>query len=306
MPVAVAAVGGNALAGIRPGEVDRERLEREAMALARLVALGWDTVVTHGNGPQVGARLLSAHADGARVSLDVLDAETQGSLGYQLQQAVGNALRAAGQNRPLATLLTQVVVDPLDPAFAAPSKPVGRFYGRDEAKMLGLERGWTMAEDAGRGYRRVVPSPRPLEIVEWPTIRALLAAGTVVVAAGGGGIPVVRETDGSLHGVEAVIDKDRASALLAQLVQADLLVILTAVPEVRLDFRLAAERPLRRVSVAQARALLARSQFAAGSMGPKVEAAADFTAATGRPALITSPERLLDALTGTAGTTFVP
>ena len=172
--------------------------------------------------------------------------------------------------------------------------------------MLSLERGWKMIEDAGRGYRRVVPSPRPLEIVEWRAIRALLSAGTVVVAAGGGGIPVVRETGGALRGVEAVIDKDRASALLALLVRADLLVILTAVPEVRLDYRLAGERPLRRLSVARAREYLAASQFAAGSMGPKVEAAADFTAASGRPALITSPERLLDALAGTAGTTFVP
>lgn len=307
MPLAVAALGGHALADPRAGAPEG-RLAEDARALARLVALGWNLVVTHGNGPQVGERLMAVQsADGGPpVTLDVLDAETQGSLGYLLQQALGNALREAGTSRTLAAVVTQAVVDPADPAFSSPSKPVGPFFDREPAEVLAREKGWAIIDDAGRGYRRVVPSPEPLEIVEWPAIHALIAAGIVVVAAGGGGIPVVRGEDGSLRGVEAVIDKDRASSLLARLVKADLLVLLTAVPDVRLDYRRPTERALRRLSVSEARGHLAAGQFAAGSMGPKVEAAAAFTAATGRPALITSPERLLDALAGTAGTTFRP
>jgi carbamate kinase len=171
---------------------------------------------------------------------------------------------------------------------------------------LGLEKGWAMVEDSGRGYRRVVPSPEPLEIVEWRAIRALLAAGVVVVAAGGGGIPVIRRADLSLQGIEAVIDKDRASSLLARLLGADLFVIFTSVSEVYLDYRTPSERGLRRLSVHEARRLLSEGQFAAGSMGPKVEAAAAFSAATGRPTIITSAHRVLDALAGTAGTTVHP
>lgn len=311
MPVAVAAVGGHAITSPRPAEKSQPNNgapSPEALALARLVALGWDIVVTHGNGPQVGERLLAVQAAGPlqTASLDILDAETQGSIGYLLQQALGNALREVGIRRPLATVVTQVVVSPLDPAFSAPSKPVGPFYSEAQAEGLRREKSWQMTEDSGRGWRRVVPSPEPLEIVEWPAIRALIAAGVVVVAAGGGGIPVVRSEDEALSGVEAVIDKDRASSLLARLLKSDLLLILTTVPEVRLDYRRPSERPVRRLSVAEARAHLSAGQFPAGSMGPKVEAAAAFTRATGRPAIITSPERLLDALAGTAGTTLVP
>jgi carbamate kinase len=303
VPLAVVALGGNAIlgGGARPPD-----LGAAPVSLARLAGLGWDLVVTHGNGPQVGELLLSTDASGRRPPLDVLDAETEGSLGYLLQQSLGNALRGAGISRDVASMVTQVVVDAQDPAFSRPTKPVGPFYPQDRAQALATELGWIMVEDAGRGWRRVVPSPQPLEIVEWRAIQALTGAGVVTVAAGGGGIPVVRRGDGSLRGVEAVVDKDRASSLLAQRLEADLLVIFTAVPEVLLDFRRPGERPLRRLSAAEARALLAAGQFAAGSMGPKVEAAAAFTAATSKPAIITSAERLLDALVGTSGTTFHP
>lgn len=302
MPIAVAALGGNAIVSERgAATVD---LRHAPVALARLVGLGYDLVVTHGNGPQVGQRLIEAHAAGdGHAALDVLDAETVGALGYRLQQSLGNALRDLGSPRAVATVVTQVVVDPADPAFLAPSKPVGPFYDRARADLLVAERGFVMAEDAGRGFRRVVPSPEPLEVVEADAIRTLVGAGVVVIAAGGGGIPVVRDSKGRLHGVEAVIDKDRASALLARGLAADVLVIFTDVPEVRLDYRKPGERPVRRLSVAEARSHLRSGQFPSGSMGPKVEAAAAFTEASGRPSVITSAERVLDALAGTAGTT---
>jgi carbamate kinase len=301
MPIAVAALGGNAIVSARgAAAVD---LRRAPQALARLVGLGYELVVTHGNGPQVGQRLIEAQAGGdGHAPLDVLDAETVGALGYRLQQSLGNALRDAGSPRAVATVVTQVVVDAADPAFLAPSKPVGPFYERERADALAAERGFVMAEDAGRGFRRVVASPEPLEVVEAEAIRALVLAGVVVIAAGGGGIPVVRDAAGRLRGVEAIVDKDRASSLLARRMGADVLVIFTDVPEVRLDFRGPQERPARRLSVAEARSHLRAGQFAAGSMGPKVEAAAAFAAATGRPAVITSAERVLDALAGTAGT----
>ncbi len=303
MPIAVAALGGNAIVGSDPGGlVD---LRQAPTALARLVALGWDLVVTHGNGPQVGQRLIEAQGSDAP-TLDVLDAETEGALGYRLQQALGNALREAHLPRSVASVLTQVVVDACDPAFGKPSKPVGPFYSREQADALACERGFAFVEDSGRGYRRVVASPAPLEIVEVRAIRSLVEAGVVAIAAGGGGIPVVREPGGRLRGVEAVIDKDRASGLLARLLGADMLIIFTSVPEVLFDFRGPGQRPLRRLSVGEARTLLATGQFAAGSMGPKVEAAAAFSGATGRPAIITSADRLLEALVGTSGTVIRP
>lgn len=295
----MAAVGGNAIGAA--GELDGA-----AAAVARLVALGWDVIVTHGNGPQVGERLLAAEAAGGGLapSLDLLDAETQGSLGYVLQQSLANVLRRERVRPCVTAVVTRVVVDEADPAFAAPTKPVGPFYERARAEELRREKRWVLVEDAGRGYRRVVPSPEPLEIVEWPAIRALVDAHVLVVAAGGGGIPVVRGPNGALHGVDAVVDKDRASSLLGRLLGADLLLILTAVPAVFADFGLPSQRPLRRLGVAEARELLAAKRFAAGSMGPKVEAAADFTEATGSPAIITSAPYVLDALAGTGGTTL--
>jgi carbamate kinase len=303
MPLAVAALGGNAILGGGASALD---LGAAPVSLARLAGLGWDLVVTHGNGPQVGDLLLGLESAGRVPALDVIGAQTEGSIGYALQQSLGNALGRAGLARTVASLVTQTVVEAHDPAFADPTKPVGPFFSAERAEILAAERGWRMVEDAGRGWRRAVPSPQPLEIVEWQAIRSLARAGVVTVSAGGGGIPVVRLWDGSLRGVEAVVDKDRASSLLARKLEADLLVIFTAVPEVLLDFRRPGERPLRRLSVAEARAHLAAGQFAAGSMGPKVESAAAFTEATANPAIITSPERLLDALVGTSGTTLHP
>jgi carbamate kinase len=299
MPIAIAALGGNAI--VAEGAAGAVDLREAPTALARLVALGWDLVITHGNGPQVGRLLLESASP-----LDVLDAETEGGLGYRLQQSLGNVLRDAHLPRSVASVLTQVVVDPLDPAFETPTKPVGAFYSREQAEAITRERGFTFVEDSGRGYRRVVASPLPQEIVEVRAIRLLVDAGIVVVAAGGGGIPVVREDGGRLRGVEAVVDKDRASSLLARVLGADLLIIFTRVPEVLFDFGGPDQRPLRRLSVGEARTLLAAGQFAAGSMGPKVEAAAAFAAATGRPAIITSADRVLDALVGTSGTVVRP
>jgi carbamate kinase len=296
MRLAVVALGGNAIADLGSDNL--------IDAVARLVGLGWDVVLTHGNGPQVGELLLTADARHLATGLDVLDAETQGALGYALQQSLSRALRLAGITRDVVSVITQVVVDAADPAFHAPAKPVGPFYDTARADALRAEKGWTLVEDAGRGHRRVVPSPAPLAIVEWPAIRALVSAHVVVVAAGGGGIPVVRDAFGALRGVDAVIDKDRASSLLARLLEADLLLILTGVDAVRLDFGRPSERALRRLSVSEARAHLAAGQFLPGSMGPKIEAAADFTEATGSPAVITSPLHVLDALAGTGGTTL--
>ncbi len=305
MPVAVAALGGNAI--VSDGDATAVDLGRAPLALARLVGLGWDLVVTHGNGPQVGQRLLEVQAAGnADARLDLLDAETGGALGYRLQQCLGNALGDLGAPQVVASLLTQVVVAADDPAFALPSKPVGPFYDHTRSEALKREHGYQMVEDAGRGFRRVVASPEPLEIVETRAIAALVEAGVIVIAAGGGGIPVVRDASGRLRGVEAVIDKDRASSLLARLLRADLLLILTDVPEVRLDFRTAQERAARRLSVDEARGHLQAGQFPAGSMGPKVDAAAEFVAQTGRLALITCADRMLDALVGTAGTLIHP
>jgi carbamate kinase len=300
MPAVVVALGGNAIA-LEGGGLD---LQGPAVAISQLVGLGWGVVLIHGSGPQVGARLgTSLPAQGAR-SLDVLDAETQGAMGYGLQQAISNEL-STSHPRGVVSLITQVVVDPEDRAFRTPTKPVGPFLGAADAEAL-RHAGLPVVEDSGRGYRRVVASPEPMEIVEWRAIAALLSAGVVVVAAGGGGIPVARGSDGRLRGVEAVVDKDRAAALLARVLHAELLLILTSVAEVCLDYRQPTEHPLRRLSVAEARRYLSAGQFAEGSMGPKVDAAARFTAASGHPSVITTARGVLDALLGTRGTTIHP
>jgi carbamate kinase len=294
MPIAVAALGGNAILGDSDATV--MDLGRAPLALAELVGLGWDLVVTHADGQAVG--------DGPG-RLEVLDAERGGALGYHLQQALGNALHELGMARVVASLLTQVVVDAGDPAFALPSKPVGPFLDPSRAEVL-RARGFQMVEDPARGSRRVVPSPEPLEIVEVRAIAALLEAGVIVLAAGGGGMPVVRDARGRLRGVEAAIDEDRAASLLARLLRADLLLILSDTPELRLDSGTSRERPARRLSVDEARGQLRAGRLPHGHMGPVLEAAADFVEQTGRLALVTSAERLLDALIGTAGTLVHP
>ena len=303
---ALIAVGGNSL--IRAGDngsVGEQQAHARATsrAVAGLVADSWRLLVTHGNGPQVGAALLRserARDETYPLSLNVCGAATQGEIGYLLQQALGHALAERGVERPVAAVLTQVAVSEEDPAFQHPTKPIGPFYTRDEADDRRRRLGWTLVETPN-GLRRVVPSPEPLEIVEGDIIRALLDRGVLVVALGGGGIPVVRRGN-RLVGVDAVIDKDRASALLATRIRVELFVSLTDVDQVYVDYKQPGERPLGRVTAAELERYLREGQFPPGSMGPKVEAALRFLGDGGREVIITSPERLMDAVAGRAGT----
>ncbi len=309
-PILVA-IGGNSL--IRAQErgtlaEQRTNARRTAGQLARLIARGERLVLTHGNGPQVGAELLRSEAAGDQtppLPLDVCVAATQGQIGYVLAQALRDALRDLRIDTPIAAIVTQIVVDERDPAFDHPAKPIGPFYDAAEARRRERELGWTLIEDARRGFRRVVPSPEPLAIVEIEAIRRLSASGVVVIAAGGGGIPVV-ERDGQLAGVAAVIDKDRASALLARALGVETFLITTDVPNVYLNYRHSDQRPLERLTAFDAQRYLDAGQFPPGSMGPKIEAALRFLRDGGRVAIITSPERMLDALDGSAGTHITP
>lgn len=280
-----------------------------ARDLASLLAEGWSLAITHGNGPQVGMILrrsdLTADLDSSlpRLPLSYCVAETQGGIGHVLMAALRNELRSRGLPDRIATLLTHTVVRADDPAFGRPTKPIGPFYGPDDAERLHA-RGWEMVEDAGRGYRRVVPSPTPIRILEQASVSALLLAGFTVIAVGGGGIAVV-ERDGALEAVDAVIDKDRASSVLATNLVADLLVLCTSVPEVALDYGKPTQRSLPILSAEDAEAYLDAGQFPAGSMGPKIEAAITFLRSGGREVLITSLEHLRDALERRTGTRIV-
>ena len=266
-------------------------------------------VITHGNGPQVGFILLrSEHSRGLlhQVPLDSIVADTQGALGYQIQQALENEFRRRGLKKSVATVVTQTLVDRGDPAFAKPSKLIGQFYTRAEAEdRMRIEK-WTMAEDASRGWRRVVASPKPLRIIESEVVRHLVKDGYVVIAVGGGGIPVVADERGMLSGVPAVIDKDLASAVLAREIQADSLVISTAVETVCADFGRPSQRPIHSMTLAEARRYTAEGHFHPGSMLPKIEACIQFLSDGGSEALITSPEALSTALDGKTGTRMVP
>ncbi|MGE3138822.1 MAG: carbamate kinase [Thermoleophilia bacterium] len=306
----VLAIGGNALApaGLGSFADQEERARAVAQSVARIVSSGDRLLIVHGNGPQVGALAMAQEAVAREIPpqpLFALGAMTQGQLGFLLAQAVGDAMAASGVERGVAAVMTQVVVDRDDPAFASPTKPIGPFFPEGRARRLAESRGWTVAEDSGRGWRRVVASPAPLEIVEAPEIRRLLDAGEVVVACGGGGVPVTREGD-ELAGVDAVIDKDAAAALVGELVGADRLVLLTGVDRVMLDYGTPAERPVDAMTVDEARRHLRDGQFPPGSMGPKVEAAARFAASSGGVSLITSLERAEEALAGRAGTRVTP
>ncbi len=306
---AVIAVGGNSL--IRAGEKGdiAEQLantRRTAKAIVQLIRDGLDIVVTHGNGPQVGAALLRSERASDQVyaqPLDVCDAATQGEIGYLLQQSLCNELACAGLRHPVVTLLTQVVVCRDDPAMQHPTKPIGPFYSRADAEDRARHLGWKIVEDAARGYRRVVPSPEPIDIVEEDSIRRTIESGAIVIALGGGGIPVVRE-NGRLAGVEAVIDKDRASALLACRLQADYFIISTDADRVYRDYRKPTQRGLDRVSVEEIERDYEAGQFPPGNMGPKIESALRFLRGTapGRQVIITSYEHLADAMHGQAGT----
>jgi carbamate kinase len=294
----VIALGGNAL-GAGTAAQQLEALRETCAAIAPLVRDG-EVVVTHGNGPQVGNALLRQERAADEVPplpLYLAVAQTQAEIGAMIETQLAGAV-----GRPVACLLTHVHVDPADPAFERPTKPIGPFYSDEQAQALGQDRGWQLVEDAGRGFRRVVPSPQPLDIVELASIRALLESGAIAVACGGGGIPVVTR-NGYLKGVDAVIDKDRASALLAQRLGAERLVILTEVPSVYRRWRKSNQQEVRELSLAEAEKLL--PELPEGSMRPKVEAALDF-ARTGGETLITSSAALSDALAGRAGTRVVP
>ncbi|HEX9343301.1 MAG TPA: carbamate kinase [Actinomycetota bacterium] len=306
----VVALGGNAIAPFGARETLRTQYQRTQRTAEHLVHLSEGErplLLTHGNGPQVGESLLRSEAGAAtgqlpRLPLDALVADTQGRMGFMLQQCLDNALQAAGMRRSVAALLTRTVVNPADPAFGAPSKPIGDFYDEAAARRHMAADGWVMREDAGRGWRRVVPSPQPHEVLEEGAIRALLTLGVIVVAAGGGGIPVVRQPDGSLTGVEAVVDKDLTAALLATQIGADTLLILTGVDHVALDFGRPTQRDLHEVSAAELAAYAAAGQFPPGSMLPKIQAALTFLAQGGQRAIITTPELSEKALTTTTGT----
>jgi carbamate kinase len=307
----VVALGGNAL--IRRGEegstaVQRGNLLTAARALVELERLGHELVLTHGNGPQVG--FLSIEADAARdivppPPLDVLVAESQAQIGYLLAQALTARFAMEGISRPIAVVLSQVVVDPGDPAFDAPSKPVGPMYDEATAREMAAEHGWTVGPD-GTGWRRLVPSPRPLEIVEATSIRTLVEAGTLVIASGGGGIPVAWTESMALAGIEAVVDKDRAAVVLAKAVGADALLLLTDVRAAHRGWGEKDPAPIARLTLAEAASGVADGTFARGSMGPKVAAAAEFVERTGRLAAIGALEDAVAVLEGRAGTRVVP
>ena len=311
-PPFVLAFGGNALLPdpFQPGEQEARarELARSVLLLGERSPGRGGLVLVHGNGPQVGMILLRVEGTRERIPaepLDVLVAETQGSIGYLLSRALRNALVAQSSAVEVTTVLTQVVVDPQDPAFAQPTKPIGPQYS-GEAAQLFRQRGWHMVATDGRGWRRAVPSPRPLRVVELPAIRAAARPGQVVIAGGWGGVPVREDSPGGYSGVEAVIDKDRTAALLAHALEAEGFVILTGVPRVAQGFGTAAERPLSRVSARHMRALLGAGEFPPGSMGPKVEAACDYVEQSGRAALITDTEHLERALRGEDGTWIEP
>jgi carbamate kinase len=310
--LAVVAFGGNAL--LRPEDrgTQEEQIARAKQAarwLAEIVRHGYKLIVVHGNGPQVGNILVQNEEASTKIppqTLDVCVAQTEGSMGFLLQQAIRNRLDSIGVSGDVATILTEVEVDPTDAAFKRPTKPIGPFVTRYRAEALTRDLGWTMREDAGHGWRHVVASPRPLRILNLQTIVHMLDSAAVVIAAGGGGIPVVRGRDGQWRGVEAVIDKDFASSLLASELHAEMYVVLTGVAKVSIDFEKPTEKTLDRITVAEATRYLAEGQFPAGSMGPKIEAAIQFVTHGGKQVLITDVEHLRDALQGNDGTLIVP
>ena len=309
--VAVVAIGGNSL--IKDKQHTEVKYQWEAVRetcrhIADMIAEGWDVVVTHGNGPQVGFILrrneLAAH-EVHTTPMDIIGADTQGSIGYMLQQALDNEFARRGMDRQAFTIVTQVLVDRKDPAFEHPTKPIGSFLTKEEAEKFAAE-GWPVVEDAGRGWRRVVPSPEPKEIIERPAIDQAVRNGWIVIAVGGGGIPVIRDDEGNLQGVAAVIDKDKASSLLARDIRADLFLISTAVEKVAINFGKPNQKWLDRMTVSEARKYIEEGHFAPGSMLPKVEACIRFLEAGGKEAIITNPENLTRALRGETGTRIVP
>ena len=308
----VIAIGGNASYPPTIKGLAEEQLALMATAAEHLVAIiraGYRLVLTHGNGPVVGNilfRMAKTADELPPMPMDICVAHSQGGMGYMLQQTLANALHQHAMDAAVSSIITRVEVSAADPGFADPTKPVGRFFAKDEADRLAREHGWQFVEDAGRGYRRVVPSPNPIKVLDLATIKTLIDAGTIPIAAGGGGIPVVRDLDGNYTGVSAVIDKDLTSALLAADLGAEALVMLTAVDRVALDFGRPTARPIDRMTAAEAQRHLEDGQFPPGSMGPKITAALNYLARGGSKVVITSLDRTSDALHGNAGTTIVP
>jgi carbamate kinase len=277
--------------------------------IAAIIEEGYRVIVVHGNGPQVGFIMLRSEIAKEvlhEVPLDTCGADTQGAIGYQISQNLDNELKRRDIARPVVAIVTQVVVDGDDPGFATPAKPIGPFYSQESAREHQEEKGWRMMEDSGRGWRRVVASPEPLEIVEEPVIRMLLEEDVIVVAGGGGGIPVVREADGSLEGVAAVIDKDLTASLLAKNLGARMLLISTSVDKVAINYRQPDQRDLDRMTVAEAQEYMAAGHFAPGSMRPKIGAAIEFLEQGGERVIITQPHLMEEAIHGRAGTHIVP
>lgn len=306
--VVVIALGGNAL--IKEGQQGTiaeqfENVRKSLDGIIYCLKQGFDVVITHGNGPQVGNLLLMVEASRNRVpelTLGVCVADTEGAIGYMIQQSLTNRLRKEGIDKCVVTVLTQVIVDKYDKAFSNPTKPIGPFFTREEAERFRREKGWHIVEDSHRGYRRVVPSPNPLKIVEERAIKTLLEAGDVVIAAGGGGIPVILKEDGDLEGVNVVIDKDLASCVLARDMKADCLMMLTGVEHVFLNFKQSNEQALSRLTVNEAQRYFQEGHFPPGSMGPKIQAAINFLTWGGELAIITSIDKVKDALDGRTGT----
>jgi carbamate kinase len=313
MPVktAVVAIGGNSL--IQDNTRREMKYQWDAVRetcghIASMISEGWQVVVTHGNGPQVGYILRRAELAAPEVHtvpLDIIGADTQGSIGYMIQQSLRNSLRLMGLSMNVISLVTQTLVDKNDPAFANPTKPIGGFLSEPDARRFEAE-GWHIVEDSGRGWRRVVASPQPLNIVELDAIKMALQNQYIVVAVGGGGIPVIRDEHGELRGCYAVIDKDRASSLLANGINADLLLISTGVEKVALNFKKPNQQFLNRVTLQEARQYVQDGHFGAGSMLPKIEAVIRFLEHGGPQALITDPPNIARALRGETGTRFVP
>ncbi|WP_088189394.1 carbamate kinase [Desulfosporosinus sp. FKA] len=313
--LAVVAIGGNSLIRDKGHETVEDQYQavcETAKHIVGMIEQGYEVIITHGNGPQVGFILRRSEiaTDVARmhqVPLVSCGADTQGAIGYQIQQAMDNEFKKRGVKKSAVTIVTQVVVSPDDPAFQKPAKPIGSFYSQEQAELIKRANpSWVMVEDAGRGYRRVVPSPLPQEIVEKDVISRLARDGYCVVSVGGGGIPVMKREDNSFQGIDAVIDKDFASSLLASDIKADLLIISTGVPTVYLNYGKPNEKALTNVSLAELKHYMAENHFAPGSMLPKVQAVIKFLENGGKEAIITNPESLEDAVAGKTGTHVYP
>jgi len=293
----VIALGGNALG--KTNEEQIKLVKSTAIRIVDIISNGYDVVITHGNGPQVG--MIASSLEGNAIPFSECDAMSEGYIGYHLSQAIVNELRTRGINKSCVSVLTQVVVDKDDTAFDNPTKPIGNFYSKEEASLLSDSKGYIMKEDAGRGYRRVVASPKPLEIVEFESINELISSGHIVIACGGGGIPVVLEDD-KFVGVDAVIDKDLTSALLAEKINADYLLILTGIDKVCINFDEPDEKKLDILSLSDAYKYISNNEFAEGSMLPKIEACLKFVKNTNKYAVITSLDEALNGLDGKSGT----